>query len=35
LPPDHAEVGVPEAELRAIHTYLVAGELLALGEVTP
>jgi hypothetical protein len=31
----HAEVGVPEAELCAIHTYLVAGELLALGEATP
>ena len=28
----HAELGVPEAELCAIHTYLVAGELLALGE---
>jgi hypothetical protein len=28
----HAEVGVPEAELCAIHTYLVAGELLALGQ---
>jgi hypothetical protein len=28
----HAELGVHEAELCAISTYLVAGELLALGE---
>ncbi|MEV4465146.1 hypothetical protein AB0J51_16150 [Micromonospora echinofusca] len=30
----HADVGAPEAELCAIHTYLVAGELLALGRAT-
>jgi hypothetical protein len=28
----HADVGVPEAELCAIHSYLAAGELLALGQ---
>ena len=28
----HAELGVPEAELCAISTYLLAGELLALAE---
>lgn len=30
----HAELGVQEAELCAINTYLVAGELLALSEFT-
>jgi hypothetical protein len=31
----HAELGVQEAEMCAISTYLVAGELLALGKSTP